>query len=98
VTLQELALAGATGLVCAWSAVLLRGVYRGRWRVVSAWGVPVSIVRDSAALFSPHTTLRHVSVRPAARAVKTVVLSVSPGTVVLDDKDDSLLVHAMGRR
>jgi len=98
VTTQEVALAGATGLVGAWAAVVLRGMYGGEWRLVSAWGLPVAIVRDTPALFSGQTGLRRVEVRPAVRAVKTIVLSASPGTVVLDDKDGSLLVHTLGDR
>jgi hypothetical protein len=98
VTTQEVALAGATGLVGAWAAVVLRGMYGGEWRLVSAWGLPVTVVRDIPALFSSDTSLRGVEVRPAAKAVRTIVLSMSPGTVVLDDKDGSLLVHTLGDR
>ncbi|GAB3893410.1 hypothetical protein GCM10029964_070140 [Kibdelosporangium lantanae] len=98
VTGQELSLAGATGLGCAWLAVVLRGIYDGQWRLVSAWGLPVAIVRDVGVLFSADTSLRKVDVRPAVKAVKTIVMSASPGTVVLDDRNGSLLVHTLGRR
>jgi multisubunit Na+/H+ antiporter MnhE subunit len=97
VTIQELVLAGVTGVACAWAAVVLRGIYGGEWRLVSAWGLPVAIVRESGALFSGHANVRRVDVRPAVKAVRTLVLSASPGTVVLDDKDGSLLVHTLGR-
>jgi hypothetical protein len=30
------------------------------------------------------------------KAVKTVIVSASPGTVVLDDEGESLLVHDLG--
>jgi hypothetical protein len=36
-------------------------------------------------------------VEPIRKAVRTVVVSASPNTVVLDDKDGSLRVHAVGR-
>jgi hypothetical protein len=86
-----------TTQACAWAAVVLRGIYGREWRLVSAWGLPVAIVRESGALFSGHANVRRVDVRPAVKAVRTLVLSASPGTVVLDDKDGSLLVHTLGR-
>jgi multisubunit Na+/H+ antiporter MnhE subunit len=94
---QDLLVAAVVAVPCALAATMLRGVYHGCWRPASAWTLPLAVVRGCAALFSRHTQLRHIPARPAARkAIKTVIVSASPGTVVLDDKGDSLLVHGLG--
>ena len=92
----DLFLAAVAAVPCALVATLVRGVYRGRWRPASAWTLPVAVVRGCAALVKRHTELRRIPVQTVRKAVKTVVVSAAPGTVVLDDDGDSLLVHALG--
>jgi hypothetical protein len=93
---QDLLVAAVMAVPCALAATLLRGVYHGHWRPASAWTLPLAIVRGCRALFSRRTELRHIPVKPVRKAVKTVIVSASPGTVVLDDEGDSLLVHGQG--
>jgi hypothetical protein len=97
VTGQELLVAAVAGLPCAVVATVGRRVYGGRWRPARAWTLPLKIVRDCATLFSRQAAVRRIPVRADVKAVETVIVSVSPATVVLDDKDGSLLVHALGR-
>ena len=97
VSAEELVVAGCCGLACAVLATTARAVYRGSWRLARAWTLPVDIIRDCAALFSRESVVRRVTVSPAAKAVRTLVVSASPGTVVLDDEGDALTVHAVGR-
>lgn len=97
VTTQELVLAAVAAVPCALVATALRAAYQGRWKPTRAWSLPMRIVRECASLFS-RASLRKIPVDTARKAVKTVVVSASPGTVVLDDKDDELLVHSLGRR
>jgi multisubunit Na+/H+ antiporter MnhE subunit len=93
---QDLLVAAALAAPCAVIATLVRRVYGGRWQPASAWLLPVDIVRGSGALFARRATLRRIPVSRLRKGVRTVVVSASPGTVVLDDKDDALLVHALG--
>ncbi len=93
---QDLLVAAVVAVPCALAAALLRGVYRGCWRPANAWTLPSAVVRGCAALFSRHTALRHIPSDPVRKAVKTVIVSASPGTVVLDDEGESLLVHDLG--
>jgi multisubunit Na+/H+ antiporter MnhE subunit len=93
---QDLLVAAVLAVPCAVAATLLRGAYDGRWRPARAWTLPVEIARGCAALFSRRAELRRIPVTALRKGVKTVVVSASPGTVVLDDDGDSLLVHALG--
>jgi multisubunit Na+/H+ antiporter MnhE subunit len=93
---QDLLVAAALAIPCAVAATLLRVAYGGRWRPARAWTLPVEIARGCAALSSRQTELRRMPVSSLRKGVKTVLVSASPGTVVLDDDDDSLLVHALG--
>ncbi|MFI9383400.1 hypothetical protein [Kutzneria sp. NPDC052558] len=93
---QDLLVAAVAAVPCALLATLVRATYRGRWRPASARALPAEVARGCVALFRRRTTLRHEKVRPLQKAVRTVIISASPGTVVLDDEGDSLLVHALG--
>jgi multisubunit Na+/H+ antiporter MnhE subunit len=93
---QDLLVAAVLAVPCAIIATLVRQGYDGRWRLSSAWRLPLEIVRGIGALFSRRAGLRKIPVSRLRKGVKTVVVSASPGTVVLDDKDDALLVHALG--
>jgi hypothetical protein len=93
---QDLLVAAVAAVPCALVATFVRGVYCGHWRPSSGWTLPVAIARGCAALFSRHTELRRIPSGSLRKAVKTVIVSASPGTVVLDDEGDSLLVHALG--
>jgi multisubunit Na+/H+ antiporter MnhE subunit len=97
VTAQELVVASVAGLACALVATSTRGAYRGSWKLSRAWSLPLAVVRDCATLFSRDAAVRRVPLRPKEKAVKTLIVSAAPGTVVLDDKGQSLLVHALGR-
>ncbi|REH39386.1 hypothetical protein BCF44_113241 [Kutzneria buriramensis] len=94
---QDLVLAAALAVPWAIAATLVRRAYGGRWRPAQAWTLPWQVLRGCAALFSRHAELREIQVQPIRKAVKTVVVSASPNTVVLDDKGSSLRVHALGR-
>jgi hypothetical protein len=94
---QDLVLAAVLAVPCAIVATLVRRAYGGRWRPARAWTLPWQVLRGCAALVSRRAELREIPVRPIRKAIKTVVVSASPNTVVLDDKDDSLRVHALGR-
>jgi hypothetical protein len=93
---QDLLAAALFAVPCAVVATLVRGAYGGRWRPVRAWKLPVEILRGCAALVSSRAQFRKIPVSSLRKGVKTVVVSASPGTVVLDDDGDSLLVHALG--
>jgi multisubunit Na+/H+ antiporter MnhE subunit len=93
---QDLLVAAVAAAPCALVATLVRGVYRGQWRPASAWSLPVAVAQGCAALFSRRTALRRIATSSTRKAVRTVIVSASPGTVVLDDEGDSLLVHALG--
>lgn len=93
---QDLLVAAGLAVPCAIIATLVRRVYDGRWQPAGAWQLPLDIARGSGALFSRRARLREIPVSAARKGVKTIVVSASPGTVVLDDKDDALLVHALG--
>jgi multisubunit Na+/H+ antiporter MnhE subunit len=93
---QDLLVAAVLAVPCAIIATLVRRAYGGRWRPASAWRLPADIVRGCGALLARRATLRRIPVSALRKGVKTVVVSASPGTVVLDDKDDALLVHALG--
>jgi hypothetical protein len=93
---QDLLVAAALAVPCAIIATLVRQGYGGRWRPASAWRLPLEITRGSAALFSRRARLQEIPVSAVRKGVKTIVVSASPGTVVLDDQDDALLVHALG--
>jgi multisubunit Na+/H+ antiporter MnhE subunit len=93
---QDLLVAAVLAVPCAIIATLVRRAYGGRWRPASAWRLPADIVRGCGALLARRATLRRIPVSGLRKGVKTVVVSASPGTVVLDDKDDALLVHALG--
>ncbi|GAA3440539.1 hypothetical protein GCM10018954_101630 [Kutzneria kofuensis] len=93
---QDLLVAAVLAVPCVVAATLLRVAYGGRWRPARAWTLPLEIVRGCGALFSRHKELRHIPVSSLRKGVKTVVVSASPGAVVLDDDGDSLLVHALG--
>jgi multisubunit Na+/H+ antiporter MnhE subunit len=97
VTAQEVVAATVAGLPCAVAATVARRTYRGRWKPVRAWRLPVAILRDCAALLSRDSAIRRIPVQPKEKAVQTMVVSASPGTVVLDDEGRSLVVHAVGR-
>jgi multisubunit Na+/H+ antiporter MnhE subunit len=94
---QDFVLAAVTAVPCAVAAAGVRRAYGGRWRPASAWTLPMAVIRGCGALFSRRKQLRHIPVRSVQKAVRTVIVSASPGTVVLDDDGDSLLVHALGR-
>lgn len=93
---QDLLVAAVVAVPCAVIAASVRLAYEGRWRPDSAWRLPIDIARGSAALGSSHAELRRIPVSALRKGVKTVVVSASPGTVVLDDNGDSLLVHSLG--
>ncbi|HTI27634.1 MAG TPA: hypothetical protein VL652_42010 [Kutzneria sp.] len=93
---QDLLVAAVLAVPCAIIATLVRRVYDGRWQPASAWQLPLDIARGSGALFSRRARLREIPVSAVRKGVKTIVVSASPGTVVLDDKDDALLVHVLG--
>lgn len=93
---QDLLVAAALAVPCAVAATLLRVAYGGLWRPARAWTLPVEIARGCAALVSRRTALRRIPVSSLRKGAKTVIVSASPGTVVLDDDGDSLLVHALG--
>ena len=93
---QDLLVAAVLAVPCAIVATLVRGAYGGRWRPASGWRLPVAIVRGCGALFSRHQELRTIPVERLRKGVKTVVVSASPNTVVLDDEGESLLVHSLG--
>ncbi|MEV4317055.1 hypothetical protein [Actinocrispum sp. NPDC049592] len=97
ITTQELVAAAVAGVPCALVAMFARRAYGGEWRLSRAWSLPVAIVRDCAKLFSRETGIHRIPVEPHEKAVKTMVVSASPGTVVLDDEDD-LTVHTLGRQ
>jgi multisubunit Na+/H+ antiporter MnhE subunit len=93
---QDLLVAAVLAVPCAIIATLGRRVYDGRWQPASAWHLPLDIARGSGTLFSRRARLREIPVSAVRKGVKTIVVSASPGTVVLDDKDDALLVHVLG--
>ena len=93
---QDLLVAAVLAVPSAIIATLVRQGYGGRWRPASAWRLPLEIARGFGALFSRRAGLREIPVSAMRKGVKTIVVSASPGTVVLDDKDDALLVHALG--
>ena len=94
---QDLVLAAVLAVPCAITATVVRGAYGGRWQPASAWPLPLAVIRGCGALFSRHAERRTIPVRPIQKAVKTVIVSASPNTVVLDDKGSELQVHALGR-
>lgn len=96
VTLAEVVVAGVAGVPCAVAATAARAAHGAVWRpgaalVRSLPLVPVEVVRDLVRGPSDGT-VRTVPV--AEPGVATVLLSLSPGTVVLDDDGQALTVHA----
>ncbi|MEV6612168.1 hypothetical protein [Kutzneria sp. NPDC051319] len=93
---QDLLVAAVLAVPCAVIAASVRLACDGRWRPASAWRLPMDIARGSAALASSRAELRRIPVSALRKGVKTVIVSASPNTVVLDDEGDSLLVHSLG--
>lgn len=96
VTLPELVVAAVAAVPCAGAATAARAAYRASWRpgkalVRSLPLVPMEVVRELVRGPSDGT-VREVPVTESG--VATVVLSLSPGTVVLDDDDGTLTIHA----
>jgi multisubunit Na+/H+ antiporter MnhE subunit len=111
----ELVVAALVAVPCAVAARAARRTYRRAWPARRGWlrwaiHLPGAVLRDSARLLRgvPDGALRRVPLAddsPSTRAAATVLVSASPGTLVLDDDvegdvegDDTggaLLVHAL---
>ncbi|WP_030437355.1 hypothetical protein [Actinoplanes subtropicus] len=103
----EFAVAIGVGLLCAVLAVVARHAARARWSVEPRWAawlvpLPAAIAADTVRLLSrlPRGgTIRDLPAPGSAfrRAWGTVVLSSSPGSVVLDwPPDGPLTLHELG--
>ncbi|MCU7726260.1 hypothetical protein ODJ79_21235 [Actinoplanes sp. KI2] len=112
-TVPEFAVAAGVGLLCAVCAVAARRATRARWSPDPRWAawlvpLPAAVAADTVRLLSrlPRggtvrdlPTPRDESPDRAAfrRAWGTVVLSSSPGSVVLDwPPDGPLTIHELG--
>ena len=96
VTVAEVVVAGVAAVPCAFTATAARAAYGTAWRPGRALArslplVPVEIVRDLVRGPSDGTVR---TIRVAEPAVATVLISLSPSTVVLDDDDATLTIHA----
>lgn len=107
VSIQETVVSVIAGLPCALTATAARTAYGREWRPRLRWFralvlLPGAIIQDTARVLTRPSSLGTrravpVSSDEAHRALATVAVSATPGTVVLDDSPEhaELLVHAL---
>ncbi|HEX4226765.1 MAG TPA: hypothetical protein VHZ97_30660 [Pseudonocardiaceae bacterium] len=97
----ELGTAAGLALPCALAARAARIAAGGRWRIRARWLllVPSAILHDMVSLLRLGSSERDDSFDEidihGYQAMATIVVSATPGSVVVDADDDRLLVHRL---
>ncbi len=110
-SVQEVVVAAVLAVPCAFAARAGRRASAVRWRVDPRWArwllaLPAAVAHDLVTVLTrperddTFQTMKlpeeHDGERRTAReAVTTVVFSATPGSVVVEARDDELLVHAV---
>lgn len=107
---QELVVAAVLALPCAVAARAARRASRVAWTFRARWGrwllaLPTAIVHDTAGVLllalrrSGADSFREIPMPEhpdgGREAAATAVLSAAPGSVVVDARDNTLLIHSM---
>ncbi|RSM91620.1 hypothetical protein DMH04_01165 [Kibdelosporangium aridum] len=106
VTWQELAVAAVCSVPCALVARKARHVLDVRWKRAPRWlrwvaALPGAVVQETLLVWRQALRRRDGETREievgTRRAVIVAMLSASPGTVVVNDRQSTVVVHAFGK-